>query len=64
MSQKMGVSPLLTMAWVVEAKMKGVVMTSPVRPMAWSTPSRARWPLVNNVTVELWRNSRSSVSNF
>ena len=33
-SQKTGVSPFLTMAWVVEANVKGVVITSPLRFIA------------------------------
>ena len=50
MSQKTGVSPHLAMAWVVEAKVNGVVMTSPVKFIACRASSMDRWPLAISST--------------
>ena len=46
MSPNTGVQPQRVMAWVVEAKVKGVVMTSPFKSKASIRFSRARWPFV------------------
>ena len=64
MSQNTGVQPMRVMAWVVEAKVKGVVMISPPRrEKASSMFSSARWPLVKSVTCGTPRYSRSALSS-
>ena len=44
-----------TMAWVVEAKLNGVVMTSPVSFMACSVSSSAIWPFTNSSRFGVFR---------
>ena len=63
MSQKTGVRPLRTRAWVVEAKLNGVVITLPCRSMASSTHSKAEWPFVKRATLGTPRKDSSSASS-
>ena len=63
MSQKTGSSPFRRIACVVEAKVKGVVMTSPFSPMACSVSSIAMCPFVNRSIRSTPRYSRSAFAS-
>jgi len=63
MSQNTGVRLLRTMAWVVDAKLKGVVITSPVSSRAWMAISRAMCPFTNSTMFRIPMYSLSSFSS-
>ena len=63
MSQNTGVQPQRTIACVVEAKVKGVVIISPLSPIASMIFSSARWPFVSRATLGTPRYSFSSASS-
>ena len=52
-----------TIAWVVDAKLKGVVITSPVSSRAWMAISRAMCPFTNSTMFRIPMYSLSSFSS-
>ena len=63
MSHITGVRPLRTMAWVVEANVKGVVITSPFSSSVSKMHSSALCPFTKSVTCRTLRYSLSRCSS-